>query len=158
MSDDNIPLIPEDVALIVAALESAGLERLDLATPRFTLRVARTAGGWAQEWSHADLRTPITAPAGEATGPEVAQIPEGLIAIRAPIPGTFYTTPQPGAPPFLKVGDTVGPDQVIGIIETMKVMNSVLAGVSGRVTELCVPAGVVVTQGQVLVLVEPVGV
>ncbi len=62
----------------------------------------------------------------------------GLVAVRAPLPGTFYRAPRPGAAPFAEVGSRVGADTVIGIVETMKLMNPVHAGVAGVVAEFCV--------------------
>jgi acetyl-CoA carboxylase biotin carboxyl carrier protein len=61
-----------------------------------------------------------------------------MVAVRAPLPGTFYRAPRPGAAPFVEVGSQVGADTVIGIVETMKLMNSVHAGVAGTVAEFCV--------------------
>jgi acetyl-CoA carboxylase biotin carboxyl carrier protein len=61
---------------------------------------------------------------------------DGVRAVRAPLPGTFYRAPMPGAPPFVEVGRRVEPDTVVGIVETMKLMNSVPAGVSGTVAEI----------------------
>jgi len=61
-----------------------------------------------------------------------------LMAVRAPLPGTFYRAPRPGAAPFVEVGSRVGADTVIGIVETMKLMNSVHAGVAGTVAQFCV--------------------
>jgi len=61
-----------------------------------------------------------------------------LVAVRAPLPGTFYRAPRPGAAPFVEVGTRVGAETVVGIVETMKLMNSVSAGVDGTVTEICV--------------------
>ena len=58
--------------------------------------------------------------------------------MRAPLPGTFYRAPRPGAAPFVEVGSRVRADTVIGIVETMKLMNSVHAGVTGTVAEFCV--------------------
>ena len=52
---------------------------------------------------------------------------EGLVAVRAPLPGTFYRAPRPGAAPFVEVGSRVGADTVVGIVETMKLFNSVTA-------------------------------
>ena len=60
-----------------------------------------------------------------------------LVAVRAPLPGTFYRAPRPGAAPFVEVGSQVGADTVVGIVETMKLMNSVTAGVDGTVAEIC---------------------
>ncbi len=72
-------------------------------------------------------------PGGTVPGGE-----NGLVAVRAPLPGTFYRAPQPGAPPFVEVGSRVEPDTVVGIVETMKLMNSVSAQVSGTVTQIVV--------------------
>jgi acetyl-CoA carboxylase biotin carboxyl carrier protein len=81
------------------------------------------------------------APAGEAASaaPPRAGAPEpdGLLrAVRAPLPGTFYRAPMPGAPPFVDVGSRVEPDTVVGIVETMKLMNSVSAGARGTVEQI----------------------
>ena len=73
--------------------------------------------------------------AGEAGGASGAG--EELVAVRAPLPGTFYRAPRPGASPFVEVGGRVGTDTVVGIVETMKLMNSVTAGVVGTVAEIC---------------------
>ena len=62
---------------------------------------------------------------------------EGLVAVRAPLPGTFYRAPRPGAAPFVEVGSRVGADTVVGIVETMKLFNSVTAGAAGTVAEIC---------------------
>ena len=56
--------------------------------------------------------------------------------MRAPLPGTFYRAPMPGAPPFVEVGSRVEPDTVVAIVETMKLMNSVPAGAGGTVAEI----------------------
>ncbi len=73
----------------------------------------------------------------------------------APQLGIFYHAPRPGEPPFVTVGDIVDPDTVIGIIEVMKLMNTVAAGVSGTVTEIVAPNGQSVKQGDTLIRVEP---
>ncbi|MEI9852112.1 MAG: biotin/lipoyl-containing protein [Sphingomonas sp.] len=144
MSD--LPLTPEDVAEIVAILDGSGYARLDVKTARFRLRVARDGEGWTQEWDFS---------AGEAVAapvaPAVAPVDEGEgIPVRAPLPGTFYRAPQPGAPPFVEVGDTVGPDTVVAIVETMKLMNPVHAGTSGKVTAILAGNGEMVAADAVL--------
>jgi acetyl-CoA carboxylase biotin carboxyl carrier protein len=75
--------------------------------------------------------------AGPAAGLVAGPTAE-LVAVRAPLPGTFYRAPRPGAAPFVEVGSRVDADTVIGIVETMKLMNSVHAGVAGEVAEFCV--------------------
>ena len=77
-----------------------------------------------------------------------------LVAVRAPLPGTFYRAPRPGAAPFAEVGSRVGADTVIGIVETMKLMNSVPAGVAGVVAEFCVANAELVAQGAALLRIR----
>jgi acetyl-CoA carboxylase biotin carboxyl carrier protein len=78
-----------------------------------------------------------------------------LVAVVAPLPGTFYRAPRPGAPPFVEVGDAVGADTVVAIIETMKLMNSVHAGASGRVARVIGENGEFAPLGTTLMLIEP---
>jgi acetyl-CoA carboxylase biotin carboxyl carrier protein len=144
MSDD-LPLTAEDVAEIAAIIEASPYRELDLSTRRFRLRLARGDGGKAgltQEWQWAG-----GAPEAAAAVAEHAADPD---AVPAPLPGTFYHAPQPGAPPFVAVGDEVGPETVVGIVETMKLMNPVHAGRAGRVAEVIVPNATMVAKGQPL--------
>ncbi|CAH0496764.1 biotin/lipoyl-containing protein [Novosphingobium sp. CECT 9465] len=143
---DELPLTHEDVAEIAAILEKSGYREIDLATRRFRLRVARddsAEGGLTQEWQWAGA-------AVEATTAAVTTESHSD-AICSPLPGTFYHAPQPGAPAFIQPGDEVGPETVIGIVETMKLMNPVHAGRSGTVVEMIVPDGTLVAKGQALV-------
>lgn len=75
--------------------------------------------------------------------------------VPAPLLGTFYYAPKPGADPFVAVGDTITEHSIIGIIEVMKLMNSVTAGVAGVVAEIVAPNGELVEHGQVLIRVQP---
>lgn len=76
------------------------------------------------------------------------------VAITAPIVGVFYRAPSPGAEPFASPGDTVEADQTIGIIEVMKMMNPVTAGVSGKLLSFEVVDGEPVEFGQTLATVN----
>ena len=150
MSD--LPLTPEDVAEIVAILDGSGYAKLDVKTARFRLRVAREGEGWAQEWEFGEAAE--AAPAPEApTAVAIADDGAGS-AVRAPLPGTFYRAPQPGAPPFVEVGDTVEPETVVGIVETMKLMNPVHAGAAGTVSAILIDNGTLVPADTVLMRVE----
>ena len=75
--------------------------------------------------------------------------------MRAPLLGTFYRAPRPGAPPFVTVGSAVGPDTVVCIIETMKLMNSVHAGTPGRVARILLENGEFVPLDAPLLLIQP---
>jgi acetyl-CoA carboxylase biotin carboxyl carrier protein len=112
--------------------------------------------------------TPVAAASTEAPAPALAPTPAkastvaapvvasgGGSEVPAPLLGTFYRAPKPGADPFVQIGDTVTADTVIGIIEVMKLMNSVTAGVAGTVTEICAENGQLVEHGQALIRVQP---
>ncbi|MFF4808386.1 acetyl-CoA carboxylase biotin carboxyl carrier protein [Micromonospora chersina] len=109
------------------------------------------------EW-HDPVR-PAPAPRAEAdpvTAPQVEAVAAAdRPAVRAPVVGTFYRSPEPGAPPFVAVGDVVRPGQVIGIVEAMKLMNEVTAGQAGRVVEVLVEDGKPVEYDQPLIALEP---
>jgi len=99
---------------------------------------------------------PAQAPAAPAA--EAAEAPTadaGTIEIVSPTVGTFYSSPQPGDPPFVKVGDTVRPDTVVCIVEAMKVFNQIPAEVSGTISKVLVNDGDPVEFGQALFLVKP---
>lgn len=69
--------------------------------------------------------------------------------------GTFYRSPEPGAPPFVVVGQTVEPDSTVCIIEVMKLMNSIPAGTLGRVIDIVVDDAAPVESGQSLIVLAP---
>ena len=96
---------------------------------------------------------PSAAPAASAAKP--AAIPEGMLPITAPLLGTFYVAPEPGAPPFVKVGQQITEDTTVGLIEVMKVFNSVRATVKGTIVEVVAQNGQFVEFGQTLFIVKP---
>jgi len=157
---DELPLSPDDVAEIVAILDGGQYERLDIKTARFALRLAREGGGWTQEWapSGAAEAAPVasTAPPAPAASSAAGDDDAGEgVAVHPPLPGTFYRAPQPGAPAFVELGATVTPDTVVGIVETMKLMNPVYAGVAGTVAAILVENATLVEADAVLMRVAP---
>jgi acetyl-CoA carboxylase biotin carboxyl carrier protein len=72
------------------------------------------------------------------------------VGVTAPLLGTFYRAPKPGAAPFVEVGSQVEEDTIIGIIEVMKLMNTVRAGVRGRVIQILCQDGALVEYGETL--------
>jgi acetyl-CoA carboxylase biotin carboxyl carrier protein len=137
--NNDLPLSPEDVADIVAILDGSAYQTLDVKTARFRLRVARDGDGWTQEWDFSD-----DIPDAAKSAVVEAVVEDDAGAIRAPLPGTFYRAPSPGAPAFVEVGSIVNADTVIGIIETMKLMNPVHAGASGTISEILAENGAMV--------------
>jgi oxaloacetate decarboxylase alpha subunit len=99
----------------------------------------------------------------EATAEELLELPaagpsaNGLIRVEAPMVGTFYRAPQPGAPPFVEEGQPVGAGQTLCILEAMKLMNEVKADVEGIVRTIHVENAQPVEFGQLLFELEPVG-
>lgn len=94
------------------------------------------------------------APAPTAASPAPV-VPEGMVVVEAPMVGTFYRAPEPGAKPFVEVGQRVAPDTVVCIIEVMKLMNSIAARHAGVVTQILVNDGDPVEFGQPLVVIDP---
>ena len=89
--------------------------------------------------------------------PQPSDIEEnGFIAIKAPMLGTFYGAPKPGAPPFVEVGRLVSEDDSVCIIEVMKLFNTVKANVRGRIAKIYAENGQMVEYQQTLFLVEEV--
>lgn len=100
---------------------------------------------------------PRAEPAAAAPDP-VTDVPrerEGLVAVTAPLLGTFYRCPAPGRPPFVDVGSVVEPDDPVCIVEVMKLFNNVTAGCKGRIAEIVVADGAMVEFGQTLMWIEP---
>lgn len=94
-------------------------------------------------------------PAKAGAQPPITDLPAGAHVIRAPMVGTFYRSPEPGAKPFVDVGQRVKPDTVVCIIEVMKLMNSVEAGVKGTVTHVLAQNAAAVEHGQPLIAIRP---
>jgi len=97
---------------------------------------------------------PAATPAAAAAAPAAAEPAKPRNTVNAPIVGTFYRSPSPDAPPFVKVGDTVTAETVVCIIEAMKVMNEIKAEKSGVVKEILIENGQAVEFGQPLLVLE----
>ena len=106
----------------------------------------------------APVAAPAAAPAAAAPPAETAPAAdpmEGLIAIESPMVGTFYASPSPDKPTFVKVGDTINAETVVCLVEAMKIFNEIKGGQSGTVAKLLVENGEAVEFGQPLMLVKP---
>jgi acetyl-CoA carboxylase biotin carboxyl carrier protein len=106
------------------------------------------------------VATETTAAPVVTTAPTDTKITESAdssnyIEIKSPMVGTFYRSSTPEKPPFVKVGDTIGPDSNVCLIEAMKLFNDVKAEVSGKIVKVMVEDASPVEYEQVLFLVEP---
>ena len=157
-------LTNEDIQEILRLLDDTAYDVLHLQTDKFTLSLKRTPGqgGWTQE---ARTLTPAhvtqlhaTAPVHAAAASESdsgTATADGLEEIRSPMVGTFYRAPKPGAAPFVEIGSAVTEHTVIAIIEVMKLMNSIAAGVTGVVVEILAQDAQFIEKGQLLMRVKP---
>ena len=93
-------------------------------------------------------------PAPESVAPTAEGNAKGVALIKSPMVGTFYAAPDPDSPPFVKVGDHIGPDTTVCIVEAMKVFNQIPAEASGRIIAVLVENGAPVEFGQPLFKVD----
>lgn len=160
-----------DIQAILRIIDDSPYDELRLDNAEFSLYLKRTDDGWSEERRTLKPAVPLAelgvAP-GASAGTVGAKQPHtpaheaeppaseaGLVDVRAPIVGTFYRAPQPGAAPFVDVGSDVTHDTVIGIIEVMKLMSSIPALATGTVRELLVKDAQFVEKGQLLMRVKP---
>jgi acetyl-CoA carboxylase biotin carboxyl carrier protein len=100
--------------------------------------------------------TPVVPPARPAQpAAPVPEPEEELHMVRSPIVGTFYESPSPGSPPFVKPGDTIATGQVLCIVEAMKLMNEIESDVAGELVKRLVANGQPIEYGQELFAVRP---
>ena len=100
---------------------------------------------------------PATAAARPAEAPSQSAPParKNLIEIKSETVGTFYSQAKPGEPPYVKLGDRVTPNKVVGLVEVMKTYNEIQANCTGVIAEVLVESGTFVEFGQVLFRVDP---
>jgi acetyl-CoA carboxylase biotin carboxyl carrier protein len=156
----------DDVQRLIKLLDSSHFDELHLEAEgiKLTLRrngvpsaAATTAPSTAP--APAVSTSPTPAPPTRAAAAVAAALPTSdptLLEIRAPMLGTFYGAPKPGANPFVAIGARISADSAVGIIEVMKLMNSIPAGVEGVLVEVLVRDGDLVEFEQVLMRVRPV--
>ncbi len=167
-------LTPDDLRDLLAAFEESTWQEMTVAVAGDTLHVSRRAVADGASPSAASAApsgpSPAVAPPPYAPPPDTAPLPEPAgvrseraasgpgapgTAVPAPSVGLFWRAPSPGAPPFVDVGTRVEPEDTVGIVEVMKLMNQVPAGIAGVVTAVLVENGGMVEHGQPLVLVDP---
>lgn len=158
-------LTNDDVHEILQLLDAGPFNELHLQTLRFKLQLRRGGDGeWTQEMQVLSAANLLYAVAPNAVAAAVAPerldtkktAADHLIPVLTPLLGTFYRSPKPGAPAFVEVGSHVEKDTVVGIVETMKLMNTVYAGVAGKIVEICALDGGFVEHDGVLMRIEAV--
>jgi acetyl-CoA carboxylase biotin carboxyl carrier protein len=155
-------LTDEDVREILRIIDESQLDELRIDMPDFRLHVRRGGApppAAAEAAPIAERRDAPVPAAAAAPAPEPAAgataSANGAPTIDAPMLGTFYRASAPGEQPFVDVGSKVDADTVVCLIEVMKMMNSVKAGVAGTVVEVCAANAQLVEYGEPLFRVEP---
>ena len=145
------PLEGKLIRDLAAILEETGLSEIEIEKSGLRLRVARLVHMVA---AAPIAPAPTARPADQATPVKPTDLSghPGLVA--SPMVGTAYMSPSPGAPPFVKVGDTVIEGQPLLIIEAMKTMNQIPSPRAGRVTQVIVSDGQPVEFGEPLLVIE----
>jgi acetyl-CoA carboxylase biotin carboxyl carrier protein len=155
-----VTLTAKDVEEISRLLEESSFDELHLEIDgiKLSLRRGSPASAPASTRSAPATASPPGPPPALAPAPPApASSHPNAVDVRAPLLGTFYRAPKPGAAPFVEVGAHVEPDTIIGIIEVMKLMNTVRAGLRGTVTEILGRDGVLVEYGETLIRVSQTG-
>jgi len=137
---------------LIELMKEHDLSEIDLKEADHHVRIKR--GGEVIATHSAPVPHAAARPAAAAGVPQPAA-DAGMLIIKSPMVGTFYKASGPDAAPFAKVGDRIGPEKTVCIVEAMKVFNEIPAGVSGQVVAILVENGAPVEFGQPLIKVDP---
>jgi acetyl-CoA carboxylase biotin carboxyl carrier protein len=152
---------------LIELLEESGIAEIEIKEGEEAVRISRMPSGEAAAHTLSPPAAPAAvaaAPAAPAAGAAGTGLPAAESAaarpkpnehvITAPMVGTFYAAPSPGAKPFVEIGDEIKVGQVLCVIEAMKMMNQIEADRSGRITSVMARNGDPVEFGQPLFVVE----
>lgn len=136
---------------LAVLLTETGLTEIEIEHNGARIRVARQVGQAIVHAPAAHAPAPAAAATHEATPTAPKGPPAG--AVPSPMVGTVYVSPEPGKPPFVKVGDTVKEGDTLFIVEAMKTMNPITSPRAGKITEICVADTQPVEFGQTLLVI-----
>jgi acetyl-CoA carboxylase biotin carboxyl carrier protein len=169
-----VTLTAKDVAQITRLLEESSFDELYLELDGVKLSLKRNSAGvraGAPGFAAPPAASGTAAEPAPAAAPVSSQRSAAAVAPKAdadaadpnahsvssPLLGTYYRAPKPGASPYVEVGSIVEEDTIVGIIEVMKLMNTVRAGVRGRVTQILARDGILVEYGETLLRIAKSG-
>jgi len=149
-----VSLTAADVAEIMKILEGSGFDEVTLEIDGLKLSMRRGggAGDGAATLPVAPAPPSVGSASASTTSPTATD--PSLQDITSPLLGTCYRAPKPGAPPFVEIGTSVEEGTVVAIVEVMKLMNTVRAGIKGTVTEILMRDGALVEYGETLLRVK----
>jgi acetyl-CoA carboxylase biotin carboxyl carrier protein len=152
------------VRRLVELMQEFELAEIDLRQAEQRIRLRKDQDPVVMQGGYAPMPAPMPTayapqPVAAAAGPPAASAgtagePAGALYVTSPMVGTFYLSSSPDSPAFVKVGDQVGPETIVCIVEAMKVFNEIPAEVSGKITAVLVDNAAPVEYGQKLFRVE----
>jgi len=154
----------DEIRELVQLVIESGVAEIEVQRGENRVRIRRTVGGRHEVFVPQSTMSPTPTPMMETvvqTGPLASSsaataAPAGNeVIVKSPIVGTYYDSPKPGDPPFVKVGDTVEPGQVLCIIESMKLMNEIESEIAGAIVAKLMENGRAVEYGEALFAIRP---
>jgi acetyl-CoA carboxylase biotin carboxyl carrier protein len=151
------------VKKLIELLEESGVSEIEIKEGEESVRISRHPTGMVHTFAApgaypaaypAPAAGPVPGAAAAATAPPPAAVDSSENAVTAPMVGTFYAAPAPGAKPFVEIGSEVKPGDVLCIIEAMKMMNQIESDKAGRVVSVLAKNGDPVEFGQTLFIIE----
>jgi acetyl-CoA carboxylase biotin carboxyl carrier protein len=150
----RIPFDPDAIRMLASVLTETGLSEIEIAEKDSRIRVVRAVGPVVvPAVTAAGLQAPIASPAPSQASAE-AELAAHPGAVTSPMVGVTYLSPEPGAPPFVTIGQTVAAGQTLLLIEAMKTFNQIKAPKAGTVARVLVTNGAPVEYGEVLMILE----
>jgi acetyl-CoA carboxylase biotin carboxyl carrier protein len=160
----NAPVTPSQdifdvrkIRRLVELMKEHDLTEIDLHQGEVRIQLRRASAGAAPAVAAAPVVSVAASagpPAPESVAPAAEAAAKGVALLKSPMVGTFYAAPDPDSPPFVKVGDHIGPDTTVCIVEAMKVFNQIPAEASGRIIAVLVENGAPVEFGQPLFKID----
>jgi|TARA_R100000482_G_C5118365_1_gene144298 acetyl-CoA carboxylase biotin carboxyl carrier protein len=159
------PMKAKEIQELIDYISNSGLAEVKIKTEEFELSIKKYAeSAQVRVVESAPAPQPAAAPApapAPAPQPVASEAPaaasSNLVEIKSPMIGTFYLTPNPDAPAFVNVGDTIKAGQTVCIIEAMKLFNEIESEISGKIVKILVSNATPVEYDQPLFLVDPAG-
>lgn len=136
------------VKKLIELVEESGIAELEVKSGEEAIRIVRPGGGGQAAAESAEAPAPVATPS-PIPAPKAPRT-----TINAPMVGTFYASPAPGAAPFVQLGAKVNVGDVLCIIESMKMMNEIPSEAAGQVVEILATDGEPVSSGQALFRIE----
>ncbi len=148
----------KEIKELINLMNENGLVEIEIEKDGMRIRLKKAGAGTEASAGQTIVieKTRLSPTQTKEEAPEsIEKLATKTVEIKAPMVGTFYRTPSPETPPYVEVGQTIEPGQVICIIEAMKLMNEIKSEIKGKILEILVDNTEPVEFGQPMFLIEP---